>query len=419
MGSVVQLWAGERLPPGEIWSSIWAWADRNGSPLAVYHACQSCIRLLGRWELLPRSEFTNRILSVVNGTRTDDRWSLRCTLARHFCEHLESLASGWIGEIVAAYAWWFAEYVADIIDSFDASMQKEARRILDQESKVSNELWTIGRSTVVASPLRYATLFVESLWSTSLLCELADEQGQSGFDLDPGLVEALVPICHRLSVQGLRYPAAREAKSYAFEGDTGGLAAASTLTASLAAASLASLELLREIDDADKFQAALVDLPNRDVSAQRQVAHELRLRAFVGRYGMQDIRNLLADTDWRRRILVEGHSDVIELILNAAIQLQVLERDQGIKVEVTHLFALAADDAPVFGEQKKLLFAYVIVSSLAVNSVSAVERLVSGQHLGEYREFALKWRDRIERAVPHGSPWFAARLRRMKCAVDV
>lgn len=422
VASAVQRWSGDRVRPEKIWSTIWRWADGKNSPLAVYHACQTCVRTLGHWEGLPASELATRVLGVVNGPVTDDRWRLRCTLARHYCEHLESLASGWNGEIVAAFAWWFAEYVAAIIDSFDTPVQKECRRIVDEHVKLSNELWTIGRSRVAVSPLRYATLFCESLWSTAMLSELADAAQGDSFVLGDHLVDALALALRRTNYLGLRTPGPRDARCYAFEGDTRVLmlrAADRTQDAALAGALSDNVALFGEIDDADRFQAALARLASRDPEVQRQLAHEARLRALAGGFASLDLRTLFSNSEWRNHILVNAESEVVDLIASAAVQMQVFEEEDGAKLAIPHLFAAATAEVPAAENRGRELFAHVVVSSLAVNSVSAVERLLCSKDLGQYREFASRWCERIDRALPHAPPWFASRLRRMKCVLDV
>ena len=61
-------------------------------------------------------------------------------------------------------------------------------------------------------------------------------------------------------------------------------------------------------------------------------------------------------------------------------------------------------------ERKRMLFAYTVVSSIAVDSVSAVERLLTGAHRRDYEDFVKKWRERIERITPLAPAWIAARL---------
>jgi hypothetical protein len=116
---------------------------------------------------------------------------------------------------------------------------------------------------------------------------------------------------------------------------------------------------------------------------------------------------------------VNGPDEVIELICTAAVHLQTLEADPGIRAEVSHSLAISAETASANSERKAALFAYVIVSSIATNSVGALERLIAGKHFRDYRQYVQKWRNRIDRNMGCAAPWLAGRLRRIKCVLNL
>ncbi len=62
-------------------------------------------------------------------------------------------------------------------------------------------------------------------------------------------------------------------------------------------------------------------------------------------------------------------------------------------------------------ERRRHLFLYLLHTSLASETVSAVRRLLRGDHKAKYIELAKDYRDRVEAMRSEYPPWVAGKIR--------
>jgi hypothetical protein len=62
-------------------------------------------------------------------------------------------------------------------------------------------------------------------------------------------------------------------------------------------------------------------------------------------------------------------------------------------------------------ERRRHLFFFLLYTSLASNTVSAVRRLLRGNHKAKYIELAKDYRDRVEAMRSEYPPWVAGKIR--------
>ena len=96
-----------------------------------------------------------------------------------------------------------------------------------------------------------------------------------------------------------------------------------------------------------------------------------------------------ADEHWREQVLAGGEQKCVELLCNGAIELQFEHRSHEWRGYLPHFLALTCEDLAADRERKRLLFGYVVVASIAVDSVSAVERRYRGPVVGSTRSSSL------------------------------
>jgi hypothetical protein len=118
-------------------------------------------------------------------------------------------------------------------------------------------------------------------------------------------------------------------------------------------------------------------------------------------------------------VLIESAHPVVELIGTAGVELQFHDAQPDWPFFFPHFVAIACEEAAWSEERKGLLFALVLVSSLAADSTSAVARLLRGSRRTTFRDLVAEWRGRIENLTPIAAPWVAAKLRGLKAELYV
>src|SRR5262249_12672412 len=76
-----------------------------------------------------------------------------------------------------------------------------------------------------------------------------------------------------------------------------------------------------------------------------------------------------------------------------------------------HYYVAACENASGDSERQGLLFDFILLSSLATDTVSSLDRLLRGEKKQEFGQSALDWRQRLEQCQAIATPWIAARIR--------
>lgn len=419
IAGTVASWRERHGDPSDPWRVVWAWAKDNASPLASYHACQALCHTPVWVGDLHRPMLLSRIADVIRGPSGNVQWKRRCDLARHYCLHLEALSPGADGERVAALAWWFAEMLGATIDGFPKAILQIADEVVRIASAASEEVWTVARPFVSVSPLRYATLYSGSMWSTAMICELASSPLAPFADKQESIREALTTSLAKPAYGAVATPGDDPAIWYAFESSADALfERIASATDAKTAASLRSARSVASCDVAG-LGTMVRQLASCVGSESLAIAHRVRRAAYCGDAPCADLWDGFADRDWRERVLARGAQACVEFLCSAAIQLQLSDFSHEWRSYLPHFLALTCEELAGDTERKRMLFAYTVVSSIAVDSVSAVERLLTGAHRRDYEDFVKKWRERIERLTPLAPAWISARLRAMKAVLYV
>ncbi len=360
------------------------------------------------------------VVDIVKGAAVDCRWKLRCDLARHYSRHLESLDVGADGERVAAYAWWLAEFTSNLIDSFDDHSRRQCSELLVEAFRISEEVWTVARPSVSTSSLRYATLYCRSIWATAILCELSISGMLKFVDGHGDAIDILTKALSNMPYNAV-VSENEEEGTYTFQGTT-----------TLLAAELAEMRpeseknellqrrhaILSKTRLAGGLAACVMELPVSEQLAVDIIMHELRLQAMCGMPPSKVVFQCLSDRAWRQDVLINGTEQAVELFFSATIEMLMHEPEEDWRKYLPHFFAISCEEAQQH-DKKRQLFAYTVAASLAANSVSAIERLLKGQHRRDYEEFVAKWRERIEQVTRVAPRWIAAKLRGLKCILYV
>ncbi len=420
-GAVVRDWKANHEFQDDPWQHVWDWATRNGSPLARYHACQLLCHN-PEWVGEDRySAFANECAQIIRGASMPTAWNRRCDLARHYSRHLELLCPGADAERTAAFAWWLTEYLHASLDSFGAEARDRCNAIIDEACRISDEVWMIVRPPTTRSSLRYATQFSANLWATSILAELSGSELLQIFDGSSGARSTVATALSKPSFVGLGR-ADRDSPDFSFECPTLPLMRRMVdldVDESVATTLQRNVDVLTRIREKDELIDLLKAFPTLEPNEAKLIAHELRLSSFEGTVPLDAFWDLLFNEDWRKRVLVDADEQSVEMLLSAAIEIELSDSSHDWESYLPHILALVTEEAFEDDARQRLLFAYSVTTSLAVDSVSAIQRLLTSPSRRDYEDFVTKWRERIERATPISPAWVAARLRGLKSVLHL
>jgi hypothetical protein len=364
-----------------------------------------------------KRELIRRVAAMQSGNGFAKDWRHRCTLAAHYCRHLELLAPGADGERVAAMSWWLAETLARLADGFSKRASVVYETEIQTASASSHEIWLTCRPPVSSSSLRYATLHLPSMWASSALCELADAKLDGLLGQMPKERETIANALAQptAALDGLGPSAS--GKAWAFEHP---LVIFQAGVARMANRHKARKKKKQRSNDSTSDQS-IGERVRRLVTGEDADAVALALRAasVSDNVAATPVWDSFSDPEWRRAVLTKASRRAVELITEAAIELIARDQDHDWRSYLPHFLAIAAEEESLSPEGRRTLFDMTALVSISVDSVSAIERLLKGAHRNKYAEAVKAWRSRIERVTPDAPAWIAARMRGMKAVLYV
>jgi hypothetical protein len=364
-----------------------------------------------------KRELVRQVAAMQSSHGFAKHWHQRCALAAHYCRHLELLAPCADGERVAAMSWWLSESLACLGDG----LSKRSRVVYESELKAaiafSHDVWRTCRPPVSASTLRYATLHLPSMWANSALCELAEAK------LD-GLLGQM-PEERKTISQALSQPVARldgleppaSGKAYAFEHPLGAFHAAITQMANRRK----NRSKKKQRSNDSVFEQSIVDRVQslKTGGDCEAVAVALRAASYSDNLATNPIWDSFSNPQWRSAVLAQGSALAVELMTEAVLEIAARDHDHDWRCHLPHFLAIASGDESNSPESRKMLFDMTVIVSISVDSVSAIERLLTGLDRNFYANATKKWRETIERITPHAPAWIAGRMRAMKAILYV
>ena len=401
-----------------LWEDVWKWVEETGNPLAQYHACQA---FATNTDLVPEKhipallEQVCQVLQSMKRPNEDQAvmqgWYLRCELARHYCTHIETLVPGQEGRRVAAWAWWLSNQVASSLPRDPNWIREFRQTTMSAALGLSFELWRLSRAHVQPSTLRYATLFTTSPWAASLLAQLGDSrQVLEWASQDKGTRETITETVFGNLVAMPMPDLAGNRLDYGFEAGMKRVAEEwVTIIDGLEREHLEAIISANAIvSDPSQLSEALQRLTSTSQADVFLAGGAIRAFAICNTTGVDAICTRVEDSSWRNLVFCEASDDAIELFAEALLELQPRVNEEWF-YSLPHYFACACELAT--GERKDTLFTLTVVSSLASDTVSAIQRLMSSEQRKELMQNAANWRKRLLVALTFSPGWLAARLR--------
>jgi len=425
---VLKVWEANHGALPDAWDSLWEWANKIDSPLPRYYVCQCFVSQPDRIPEGKHADLWRELLEIVDfrqGEKSTNRWcepwNALCELARHFCMQLEFQRQGQYGEGITAFSWWLAKRTLGLFGTSPENLKAIRETTIQSEWVLSSHVWQLFHPLVTASSLRCVTLSLAYPWSRAMLCGMGASlprlrmETMSASDRErlrtimQGLLVVLPADQQETPTQpvyGFDHPSLEVIGAWLeIERDEpknamirGVLPAVEKLTTTAGFA-----EEMRGVSD-------------RDPASQMVIMQALKARAYSGNAPVEEIWKILSKEHTRHHFFQSLSLELINLAVDSLLEVAV---HQGGKwaTHLPHFFAMECEIAKGDSDRRELLFAAVVLSSGCFDSVSAINRLLRGQHRHSLTKEADYWRKRHEEIWALVPPWVQARIRAMLSAL--
>ncbi len=403
-----------------VWEEVWNWARATRGPLPRYHACSVFVlhphfvpegRLPDLWkEIVDAVQEPVKEDSEGIGNETGE---LHRDLARHYAYHLEARLPDNDGANIACLAWWLAERVAALFPDNPEAAKFYRESWVKPASELSSHIWLTASAPIQRSFLRYMTFAVLSPWAASLLAIMGEQMEM----LAPGdQTEVIQSRFHRAvesNIIGcLPFPIENPSDpTFALECSM----AETVLTWSKYQPEeyKKALEQLiatsRTLGDTEGLCAALRMLNQSSLEDQVAVALALKAKAYTDPQFAEGVWAVVSDAEWRERVLARAETWVQDQLIEVLSILQLDNREKWFSL-LPHYIADLCEKAED-EERRRILFLYVLHTSLASDTVSAIRRLLCGDQKSKFVEFVKEYRDHVEAMRSKYPPWVASKVR--------
>jgi hypothetical protein len=410
------------------WEEIWKWVRATRGPVPRYHACSVFVL---HPHLVPEGRLPDLWKEVLSVVYESDRkgpeeagheeWELHRDLARHYAHHLEARLPDNDGANIGCFAWWFAEQVAALFPDNPESAKFYRERWVEPASELSSHIWLVASAPIQRSFLRYMTFVVSAPWATALLAIMGGHLEK----LAPGdLAEEIQARFHDAVISNvigcLPFPTeSPDDPTFALE-----CSMAETVMKWSKHQPEEHQKLLeqlvatsRVLGSTDGLCAELRKLNKSSLSDQVEVALALKAMAYTHPQVAEGVWQIVSDAEWRENVLSGVETQVQDLLIECLYILQVDNSDNSFSL-LPHYIADLCEKAED-EKRRRILFIYVLHTSLASDTVSEVRRLLRGVHKAKYVEFAREYRNRIEAMRSYCPQWVAGKLRGLTASLHV
>lgn len=428
LGIAIKNWISSKTHNIDVWGDVWNWVNSESTPLARYHACSVFVLIP---EMIPDGkllELWREILVVVqasdkkNGSHPESEpWALRRDLARHYTYHLEARLPENDGGSIGYFAWWFSEQVAALFPADSCSAKFYREKWVKPALECSTLSWLAASAPIQRSFLRQITLSIESPWAVALLIMMGEHLNELvptelPEDIRKRFQDALVS--NTFSV--LPFPVnIADDPTFAMEGSL-----ADTIlkwSEYQTDEHKKELQQLVEMSNALGYRESLCDalrkLGEFDLHKQAIVCLALKRKVLIDPTLAEEVWEVISDFEWRKDVLgcVNYH---VQALLIESLCILLIENGGQWYSYLPHFIADLCEKEQD-EEHRRILFLYVIHTSLASDTVSAVRRLLRGEHKAKFMEYVKEYRNRVENIRYDYPPWVLGKLRGLMASMHV
>lgn len=427
LATTVRKWLASN-PDVDAWKEVWGWANAQSTPIAQYHACSVFVLFP---ELIPDGklpELWSEVLAVVQeserkgaGRPEYEAWALRLDLARHYTFHLEARLPDSDGASIGCFAWWFAEQVASLFSADADTVKFYRENWVKPALDLSNHTWLVASAPIQNSFLRYVTFTMQSPWAVALLTLMGEH------------LDELAPVEQAENVQ-IRFHEALVSNmlsSLPFPPETPGdptFALECSFTDTVLKWAEYQIEEQQKalqqmvvtswiLGTRDGLCDALRKLGEVDLPAQAAVCIALKAKVYTDPTVSEGVWEVVSEAEWRKTVLGDIERQIQDILIESLSMLLVNNRDKWFSHLPHYIAELCEKEKDE--ERIRVLFLYVVHTSLASDTVSAVCRLLRGDQKAKFVEYVKEYRARAEVMRSDYPPWVAGKLRGLMSSMYV
>ena len=139
------------------------------------------------------------------------------------------------------------------------------------------------------------------------------------------------------------------------------------------------------------------------------MAVALKAKAYTDPTIAKGVWEVISDPHWRLEVLGNVDTLILGLLIEVLSILQVDNRGEWFSL-LPHYIAELCEKTDK-EERRRDLFFYVLHTSLASDTVSAVRRLLRGKQKAMFIGLVKEYRDRVEAVRSEYPPWVAGKIR--------
>jgi hypothetical protein len=162
---------------------------------------------------------------------------------------------------------------------------------------------------------------------------------------------------------------------------------------------------------------ALQKLGEFDLHKQAVVCLALKRKVLIDPTVAEGVWEVISDFEWRKNVLGSVNYQVQAVLIESLCTLLIENGGQWYSYLPHFIADLCEKEQDE--EHRRILFLYVIHTSLASDTVSAVRRLLRGEHKAKFMEYVKEYRDRVETIRYDYPPWVAGKLRGLIASMHV
>lgn len=410
-------------PDSSFWDDIWTWAQRTESPIAAFHAISVAMNVPGA-RPADLDLFWEEALKVLNVRESQQSpstaaWRLYCELASHFSRHFESLHPGQQGERVACYAWWLTDLLGQIIAAPESQAETMLQRVVLPEGEISFSKWLVARSHIIPSSLRYATLYLSSVWAMSLLAQFSNCEDQGCLrNSSPEVKDKIGEILRGYLISSpLPDEWKADEKVFAFQqNDNLEQLCEVVIPSDELDAFRQVISFRRHLHDAGELKSSLQRVVNVTPLEQLLTMLYLKDAAFSSSETEPAIISWIEGADGFVHCLQNLPTNVVEHLLEMLADFQN-RQSPDLMVRIPHLIAHAIDSV-VDEERAKRLFLSVFFMSISGGVVSPLQRALATKWRSTLMEVARISRENAVHITQFAEPWVSGRIRATSVAIS-
>ena len=158
-------------------------------------------------------------------------------------------------------------------------------------------------------------------------------------------------------------------------------------------------------------------MEGRSLLDQVTVALALKSKAYLDPAIVPAVWEVVSDAGWRQRVLGTVEERVLGLVIEALAIIQADAREKWFSLFPHYIAELC--EKTDNDERRRQLFLYVLHTSLASDTVSAVRRLLQGDQKAKFAKLAQDYRNHVETMWVNYPPWVQGRLRGLLASLHV